>query len=153
MCDFGSHCLSFLFCEIGKRQTAGTVSVLAASPWPLPSQSTVPMSRLPGAGILASHFCSSGSVCAWSMPYGKGRPGQACTLNCPVTMGSEEWGRKWKSVPSVLPITPSAGWTSWESILNAYSAAAAVRVAVMCLKSRSSCLYSGPHLLLRRKSS
>lgn len=86
---FGSHWFSFLFCGIGKRQTTGTVCVLAEpSPWPLPTQSTVPVSRLPGAGILASHFCSSGGECM------ERAHGQARTLNCPVTMGSEEWERK-----------------------------------------------------------
>lgn len=85
-------------------------------------------------------------------PTVKGGPGLACTLNCPVTMGTEEWERKWKSAPSGLHITPSAGRASWEAILNAYSAAAAaVWVAVMCLKSRSSCLYSDPTVTSEKK--
>lgn len=84
-------------------------------------------------------------------PTVKGGPGLACTLNCPVTMGTEEWERKWKSAPSGLHITPSAGTASWEAILNAYSAAAAVWVAVMCLKSRPSCLYSDPTVTSKKK--
>lgn len=162
---YGRRCWFFFFflCEIGKCQRPlGTVSVLAeASPRRLPTHSAVPMSRLPGAGrgVEGRRWDGVGitflQLWRWvhgACPTVKGGPGLACTLNCPVTMGTEEWERKWKSAPSGLHITPSAGRASWEAILNAYSAAAAaVRVAVMCLKSRSSCLYSDPTVTSEKK--
>lgn len=74
-------------------------------------------SRGGGRGGSWHHISAALAVSAWTLPYGKGRHGQACTLKYPVTMGREEWEREWKSAPSVLPITPTAWWTSWESIL------------------------------------
>lgn len=110
------------FCTICKCQTTGTVSVLAE---PSPSE-RCPHVTTPGGGGSWHHISAALAVSAWTLPYGKGRHSQACTLKYPVTMGREEWEREWKSAPSVLAITPTAWWTSWESILSAYSAAAAV---------------------------
>lgn len=95
--------------------------------WTQPLRALSPCHDSRGGGGSWHHISAALAVSAWTLPYGKGRHGQACTLKYPVTMGREEWEREWKSSPSVLPITPTAWWTSWESILSAYSAAAAVR--------------------------
>lgn len=145
--------VSFLFWEFGKHPPP---LALICTGWTQPlaspdSEHCRPVTT-PGGGDLGITFLQLWRWVHGACPAMKGGLDRLARLAA-LSQWAVRNGRGNENQPQVCCPLPCLQAEPPQSIPNAYSAAAAVRVAVMCLKSLSSCLYSGPHLLLRRKSS